>query len=78
MMRHFSRSVCGFAAGTMLALAAVGCTEVEGEDDPALDEAEGGGVAEGALLFTLARFDGNGRRCATCHQIGRASCRERV
>ena len=69
MMRHFSWSVCGFAAGTMLALAAVGCTEVEGEDDPALDEAEGGGVAEGALLFTLARFDGNGRRCATCHPV---------
>ncbi len=52
-----------------LFLAGAACTEVEGEDDPALDEAESGGILEGALLFNAGTFGGNGRRCASCHPL---------
>ena len=57
----------------LLSLAGACATQVEGdldEDNPSLEEAEtGGGVLHGAALFNLDRFDGNGRRCASCHPL---------
>jgi cytochrome c peroxidase len=76
MVHRFGSALAAFALPLALTVA-TGCleTEVEGEmegleeGDPLLEEAESGGVIHGALLFNLARFDGNGRRCASCHPV---------
>ena len=64
----------GLLCSTLTALLGLGsaCTQVEGDydDEVGLEEAESGGqIIEGGLLFNIATFGGNGRRCASCHPL---------
>ena len=71
-----SRFGSGLLCSMLTALLGLGsaCTEVQGDydDEAGLEEAESGNlgqIIEGGLLFNIATFGGNGRRCASCHPV---------